>query len=111
MIPADPGGSASSIFSPIPAETRFLANLPMSPPAAAPTAVAARSGGAKRPTDQADAAADLDAFAAQVVTRLLDVDLALGVLVTRTTPSLATSFSSTSFTSASKSCLARSGIR
>ena len=80
MIPAEPGGSASSIFSPIPACTRLRANLPASPPTAAPTAVAASSGGAKRPDHEADAAADLGALAAEVVAGLLDVHLAVGVL-------------------------------
>src|SRR6478672_9564914 len=77
MIPAVPGGSASSIFSPIPAATRLRATLPTIPPAAAPTTVAASNGGANRPTTRPTPP---PAFAPHVVARLLHGDLTVGVL-------------------------------
>ena len=59
----------------------FLANLPTSAPAAAPTAVAASSGGAKRPDQQADAATPFGPLAPHVVAGLAHDDLALLVFL------------------------------
>ena len=50
MIPADPGGRFSPILSWISVSTRWSTNLPISPPATAPTATDASNGGANRPT-------------------------------------------------------------
>ena len=50
MIPAEPGGRFSPILSWISCSTRWSTNLPITPPATAPTPTDASSGGANTPT-------------------------------------------------------------
>src|SRR5262245_20052583 len=111
ITPLEPGGSASSILSPMPEATRFPASLPITAPAAAPTAVAASRGGAKRPSTRPTPPPSLAPLRPRWSPVSSTCTSPWASLVTRITPSLVTEPSSTNATSASKSCWASSGTR
>ena len=75
----------------------------MTPPATAPTATDASTGGAKRPTREPDPAAPPQPLATEVAARLPHRDTAIRGFVTRIMPSTETCVSLTSAPSDSKS--------
>src|SRR6266576_5367037 len=111
MTPPEPGGSAASIFFPIPLSSRCLANLPATPPSAAPTAVAASRGGAKRPTTSPTPPPILTPLRPRWSPVSDTCTSPPSSFWTRTTPSTVIVFSSASFSTASKSFFARSSNR
>src|SRR3954451_22105926 len=108
MTPPDPAGSAASIFSPMPLWRRCFANLPITPPAAAPTAPAASSGGASSPTARPAPAPSFAPLRPRWSPDSITCTSPSASFWTTTTPSTVTVLSSASFNTASKSRLARS---
>ena len=108
MIPADPAGRFSPILSWISCSTRWSTNLPITPPAAVPTATDANSGGANRPTASPTPPPQPNPLRPRLSPVWRTETLPSWACVTRITPSIETRLSPTSATSDSKSFVAAS---
>ena len=108
MIPADPGGRFSPILSWMSCSSRWSTNLAITPPATAPTAADASSGGANRPTATPTPPPHPSPLRPRSSPVCRTATLPSCVCVTRITPSIEICFSLTRATSDSKSLFASS---